>query len=310
VTKRSRTRILSLAAVGMTGLVLLSACGGDNGSSSSSTPAAGSSSFDPSSVTKDDALAAMVPASVSSDGTLNYGTDASYPPAEYVATDGTTIEGFDVDLGNAIAAKLGLTGSWANAPFDSLISRVMSGTYDVGMSAFTITPEREKQVDMTSYFQSGTSWAVPTGNPLGITPDNACGHKVAVQKATIQATDLAARSKQCTDAGNDPISMDEYVKQTDATTAVVSGKDDAMLADSVVVAYALIKTNGQLEVTGDVYDAAPYGIVTAKDAGDLAKAIQGAVQSLIDDGSYQQILDQWQVSQGAIDTSEVSPNVG
>jgi polar amino acid transport system substrate-binding protein len=304
----TRRRTIAALGLGLTATLTVAACG--SGSSGSTTPSAGgSASFDPSSVTKNDTIAAMVPASVSQDGTLSFGTDASYPPAEFVATDGTTIEGFDVDLGNAIAATFGLTGEWTNVPFDSLIPRVQSDTYEVGMSAFTITTEREQVVNMVSYFQSGTSWAVATGNPTNVTPDTACGHRIAVQKATIQAKDLAARNKACTDAGQDAISIDEYIKQTDATTAVVSGKDDAMLADSVVVAYAIAQTNGQLETTGDIYDAAPYGIVVNKPATDLASAIQAAVQALIDDGTYQKILDNWLVGDGAISTSDVNPSV-
>jgi polar amino acid transport system substrate-binding protein len=141
--------------VGLAGALALGACGSSSGGTSgSSSPSSSVASFDPSSVTKDDTLAAQVPASVSSDGVLSYGTDASYPPSEFVATDGTTIVGFDVDLGTAIANKLGLQAKWENAPFDSLITRVQSGTYEVGMSSFTINPDRLKQVNMISYYSA------------------------------------------------------------------------------------------------------------------------------------------------------------
>jgi polar amino acid transport system substrate-binding protein len=288
----------------------LAACGGDSTGTAGSTDTAGASaSFDPTTVAKDDTLAGQVPADVSSDGELSFGTDASYPPSEFIATDGTTIVGFDVDLGTAIAAKLGLTAKWENAPFDALITRVDDGTYEVGMSSFTVNADRVKQSNMISYFSAGTAWAVEAGNPMDITPDTACGHRVAVQKATVQVTDIEARSKACTDSGEQAIQVDQYVKQTDATTAVASGKDDAMLADSPVVAYAILLTNGQLEATGDIYDSAPYGIVVAKPQTELATAIQGAVQSLIDDGSYQKILDGWGVGAGAITTADVNPSV-
>jgi polar amino acid transport system substrate-binding protein len=76
------------------------------------------------------------------------------------------------------------------------------------------------------------------------------------------------------------------------------------------MAYAVEQTNGQLELLGEIYDAAPYGYVFAKAQADLAEAVQGAVQALIDDGSYQKILDEWGVGQGAITTSETNPDVG
>ena len=307
VTLTTRRRALALASIGLTATLALAACGGSSGTAG--TPAAGptSSSFDPSTVTADSALAAMVPSSVSSDGKLLYGTDASYAPSEFLADDGTTIIGFDVDLGMAIAAKLGLQGDFQNSNFDSIIVGVNKGRYDAGMSSFTIRSDREAEANMISYFSAGTAWAVKTGNPDNITPDTACGRVIAVQKATVQVDDLNARSKKCTDAGNDAISIQQYTLQSEATTAVISGKADAMLADSPIVAYAITQTNGQLEQTGDIYASAPYGIVVPKDATDFAKAVQGAVQALIDDGTYQTILDDWGVGDGAITKSQVNP---
>ena len=82
-----------------------------------------------------------------------------------------------------------------------------------------------------------------------------------------------------------------------------------MLADSPVCAYAVQKTNGSLELLGDIYDSAPYGYVLPKDATDFAKAIQGALQKLIADGSYKKSLDKWGVSQGAITSPEINPSV-
>jgi polar amino acid transport system substrate-binding protein len=83
-----------------------------------------------------------------------------------------------------------------------------------------------------------------------------------------------------------------------------------VLADSPVRAYAVEQTNGHLELLREIHDAAPYGYVFAKAQADLAEAVQGAVQALIDDGSYQKILDEWGVGQGAITTSETNPDVG
>jgi polar amino acid transport system substrate-binding protein len=94
------------------------------------------------------------------------------------------------------------------------------------------------------------------------------------------------------------------------TAAVVSGKDVAELADSPVVAYAVQQTNGQLDQIGDVYDSAPYGYVIAKDQTDFAQVIADAVQSLITDGTYQQVLEKWGVEAGAIDNPTVNPTVG
>jgi polar amino acid transport system substrate-binding protein len=292
------------AAVVAVGAMALSGCGGDSSTSGDSSP---TPSGVPS-VTVDDALAAQVPEAIKSTGKMTFGTDASYAPSEFFADDGSTIIGFDVDLGKAIAAKLGLEGTFENATFDSLIVGVQNGKYNAAMSSFTINPDRLKQVNMISYFDAGTAWAVQTGNPSGISIDDACGKTVAVQKATVQVPDIEDRSKACTEAGKPAINIQQYTLQSEATTSVVSGKADAMLADSPVTAYAITQS-GKLEQLGDVYGAAPYGIVVPKEETDLATAVQGAVNALIADGTYQAILDQWGVANGAITESEVNPVV-
>jgi polar amino acid transport system substrate-binding protein len=300
--KFSARSIAVLATVSSIGLV--SGCGG------SSSGGGGKQTVNTQS-SADAALAAKVPTAVKSDGTITIGVDSTYAPSEFLDTDGKTVIGFDVDVFDAVAAKLGLKTKWVTADFGTIIAGVDSGKYEVGVSSFTINSDREKQATMVSYFSAGTQWATQKGNPTGITPDNACGHKVAVQQDTVQVDDLNMRSKKCKDAGNKGITIDQYKAQDDATSAVVSGKDDAMLADSPVCAYAVQKTNGQLELNGDIYDSAPYGYVLPKDAttSGLADAISGALQEVINDGDYKKALDKWGVGQGAITTPEINPSV-
>lgn len=287
-------------ALGLGLALAVVACGG-NGSSGGGTATTKASGVD-------QALAAKVPAAVKADGKLLIGTDSTYAPSEFLATDGKTVIGFDVDLFNAVAGKLGLTTQWQSAKFDSIIPAVESGKYEVGVSSFTINDERKQQVNMVSYFSAGTQWGTKKGNPTGIQPDNACGKKVAVQSSTVQDTeDLPKRVAACKTAGKPAITIDRYQGQDQATASVVSGKDDAMLADSPVVAYAVKQTNGQLELLGDIYDSAPYGYVVKKDQTDFAQALQGAVAAVIADGTYKQILSKWGVDAGAITNSAVNP---
>ena len=255
----------------------------------------------------DETLAAKVPDAVKSDGKLLIGIDPTYAPNEFLDTDGKTPVGWDIDLFNAVAAKLGLETEWQSSRFADIIPGVQSGKFEVGVSSFTINDERKQQVNMISYFSAGTRWGSNKGNPTGIQPDNACGKKVAVQTATVQETeDLPQRNKDCESAGNPKITIDSYEDQGQATAAVVSGKDDAMLADSPIVTYA-VKQTGQLEMLGDVYEAAPYGYVIEKDRADFAQMIADAVSALISDGTYKTILDKWGVQAGAIDNPAVNP---
>lgn len=305
---KARRPVILCTGAGTLVLALV-ACGGSSGpaSSTASSSAGGSSSDLAAAVKADSDLAAKVPKTISSDGIIKSGTDATYAPNEFLDKDGKTVIGFDVDLFRAVAAKLGLKAEVSPAPFNAIIPGVSSGKYEIGVSSFTISSDREKQTNMVSYFSAGTQWASKKGNPDNVDPNNACGKKIAVQKATVQADDVTARSAKCTSAGKPAIQVDQYQGQDQATAAVVSGKDQAMLADSPVIAYGVVQTHGQLQKLGAIYDSAPYGYVVAKKDTAFADALAGAMNALIKDGTYKKILDSWYVGDGAMSNAQVNP---
>lgn len=296
-------RSAALAVALSAGALLLAACGSSSTSTSTTSSSGGSTGAATGSV--DSALAARLPASIKSAGVIKSGTDASYPPMESVGADGKTIEGFDVDLANAVAAKLGVKITLVNSPFDSIIPGIASGKYDLGFSSFTPTADRLKTVDFVNYLSNGTLWAVKPGNRAGIDKENACGKKVAVQKATTQVDDITARDKKCTSAGKPGITIDQYQLQTDATTAVISGKDDAMLADSPVISYAVTQSKGQVEQLGDQYGAAPTGVALPK-GGPLTPVIADALTAVVKDGTYQRILSKWGLAKLGVTTIQTN----
>jgi len=290
---------LGLVAASVAALAL-SACGSD----SLSGEPAGSSA--PSvSVSQNQDLSAKLPESIKSAGVIKVGTDSSYAPNEFLAGDGKTIQGMDIDVFNAVAAKFGVKAEYQTADFSSIINGVNGKKYDIGISSFTINDERKKQVNMVSYFSAGTQWASAEGNPKGVDPEKACGKTIAVQTGTVQDTDdLPVRQKAC---GSDKIEVLRYKDQGQATSAVVSGKADAMLADSPVVAYAVKQSGGKLAPLGEIYEAAPYGYVVPKAETEFADAIVEALKSSEADGSYQAALEKWGVEQGAISDFAVNP---
>lgn len=304
----SRTLTLRAAAVGVAALTFLSLAGCSGSSSGSSSSAASSTAALPS-VSADATLAAQVPDQFKTKGTLIVGADASYAPNEFIAEDGKSVVGMDVDLVDAVSAKLGLKAEFQNADFGTIILGVSSGKYDMGASSFTINSERLQQVNMVQYLKAGSLWAVQKGNPKKVDPDNACGLTVAVQKDTVQVDDLTTRSKKCTDAGKAAITQVVEVEQSKATADLVSGKADAMLADSPVTSYAVEQSEGALVTIGDLYDAAPYGIVLAKDNTEMSQLISKALTGLESDGTYKAILDKWGNAGGAVTEFTVNPSV-
>ena len=301
-----RNRAVVLAAIATTSLAL-TACGSSSLGTSSSSSSSTTTAAGVPTPTADPALVAKLPASLKSKGTITIGVDATYAPNEFLGADGKTVEGMDVDLFDAVAAKFGLKTQWQPAGFDTIILGVSSGKFDVGVSSFTVNTDREKQVNMVSYFNAGTQWVTKAGNPDKVDPNNACGLNIGVQKGTVQIDDLTAKSKTCTDAGKKPITQIVEQDQSKVTADVVSGKAAAMLADSPVGLYAVKQTGGQLEALGDIYDAAPYGFVVPKDQTDFAQAIADALKALAADGNYKAALDKWGNSSGAISDFAVNP---
>ena len=226
-----RTKLWRIAAVfAATGALALSGCAsGTNTSTQSSAPASGTAAA---SAEKVDEIANTVPEDIKSSGKLIVGVNIPYTPNEFKDESGKIV-GFDVDLMNAVAATLGLTAEYREADFAKIIPSIQGGTFNVGMSSFTDTKEREQTVDFVTYGSAGILWAQRPDNPVD--PNNACGKKVAVQATTTEETDeLPAKSKACTDAGKPAIQIVSFDGQDAATNAVVLGQADAMSADSPV----------------------------------------------------------------------------
>jgi polar amino acid transport system substrate-binding protein len=289
-----RPRTLPALALLASAAVLLTGCV-DNSASSQSGP----SSSAVASGEQDKAAVALLPDSVKSSGHLTIGTDATYAPNEYKDAEGKPT-GWEIELADAMAARLGLTTKYEIAKFDNILPGILGGKYDLGLSSFFDTKEREKQVDMVDYYTAGIQWATPAGKPID--PDNACGMKVAAQNGTTQALeDLPAKSTACTDAGKPAIDILGFDTQDEASSNVILGRAHAMTADSPVVQYAVKQSAGKLELAGDVYDVFFYGMPVAKGDDSVAKALQASLQSLMDDGTYGSILAKWGVEPGAID---------
>ncbi|MGO2141638.1 MAG: ABC transporter substrate-binding protein [Leucobacter sp.] len=251
----------------------------------------------------DDAAAALLPKELRDSGKIVIGTDAEYPPNEYKNDKGEPI-GWGVDLANAVAAKLGLTPEWEILGFDSIIPRIQEGVVNLGSSSFTDTVERQKSVDFVNFLNAGSLWVAPTGSDVN--PDDACGLTIAVQATTVQHTDeLPRRDAECKAAGKPGIEILPFDGQPEVTNAVVNGMADAFSADLPVSGDAVAKTGGQLEAIGEVFDAAPYGFATEKGS-DVTKAVQAALQSLMDDGTYLEILKGAGIESGALDKATIN----
>jgi polar amino acid transport system substrate-binding protein len=292
----TRSRLIAILAASGAATLVVAGCANNTESGGQPTSSVSVS------VGANSALSALVPAKIKSAGKLIVGVNVPYSPNEFV--QGGKVVGFDVDLLDATAKVLGLGTDYRQAAFEKIIPSVQAGTYDLGMSSFTDTKEREKTVDFVTYFNAGILWAARTGTHID--PNNACGLTVSVQSNTTeQQQQLPALSAACTKAGKKPIKVLSYTGQDSATNAVVLGKSDAMSADSPVTAYAIKQSGGKLVAAGKITAAAPYGWPIKKGS-TLVQAMQKALQSLINSGTYAQIAKKWGLQSGEIKTAVVN----
>ncbi|MBO9521331.1 MAG: ABC transporter substrate-binding protein [Nocardioidaceae bacterium] len=289
----------NLVITATAGLLLatgLSAC--TNASEKLATTPGKEASAAPAKVEVDQAAAGLVPAEFKSRGTVRVAMDASYPPFEMFAPDNKTIVGFDAEFATAVAAKLGLKAELVNVGFDTILTGLAAGRYDLAESSFSVTPEREKVVDFVEYLQGGAGIAVRPGNPddLKMDPMVLCGHTIAAQKGTTQAIEqLPAIAKQCTDAGKKAVRAELFPSQNDAVLALASSRVDGMMADSTAISYQGHLSGGKFELApGDIYEARPTGIALRKGTG-LQAAVSAAVKALYADGTVKALAQKWDI---------------
>jgi len=252
-------------------------------------------------------------------GKLIICSDLPYPPQEFFDDQGNPI-GSDVEIGQEIATRLGLTPEIQNSVFDTIIAALTGGKCDIIISAQNITADRTKQVNMVPFYQAGQSFVVAKGNAVGIkTQDDLCGKKIAAETGTTEVDYLKGTgdykgqglSAACTTAGKPAIDLKQFEKDSDAILALASGAVDAYFADYPVAANYANSRPDAFEVS-PIPQLAPalVGISVANDAGHkgLEKAVQTALISMINDGSYVAILQKYKDEAGAI-TADVASQI-
>jgi polar amino acid transport system substrate-binding protein len=299
--KIRRARKPLLAAVVFSIIALVAAgCGNGTATSTSTSPTPAAS---PSGAVSE--IAAQVPDSVKANGTLTVAADATYAPNEFIGTDGHTVVGLDADLAQALGQVLGLKVNVVNATFATIIPGLASGKYDLGISSFTDTKEREKTVDFVTYLVAGTSFYVKSaGGPNVSSLADLCGHTVAVEQGTTQQADAQAQAEKCKPG----MTVQVFNDQNAVNLALSSGRAQVAMADSPVAAYQVKQSNGTFKVSGSPYGTAPYGIAIPKNNG-MADPILAAVTQLMSDGTYTKILGKWGVQGGAITNPAINAGI-
>jgi len=244
----------------------------------------------------------LLPAAVKERGTLNAATTDGNAPWAFVDHATGEVVGVDADILNEAAKRLGLKIDWSVIQFSAGIPGVESGRYDFYVSAMADTKKREDVVNFIAYSQEGSGVIVPKGNPLGIqTMEDLCGKRVVIVTGSLFPQIIEEQNKTCAA----PIVMTETADQSGPYLAVASGQADATMNTYGVSNYTLkTATEGiqtQLELSPvKRFAPANQGIAFAKNQAELMAAIAGAMQAMNKDGTYQKIMEKWNVGDGAL----------
>jgi polar amino acid transport system substrate-binding protein len=290
-------------AVVVASLGLLAAC---SSSAKSANPPSSGGSTGPSTSQSSNPIRDLLPAAVKSKGSLTVATDATIGFPYAASAGGDKIEGLDVDLAQALGAVLGVDVTIKNIAFASLIPGIQAGRYDLAISAALDTLVREKQVDFVQFIKDGSAFLVKSGSSLkDLSLDKLCGVKVGALAGSAEAAALATQTATCTKDSKPAITISQFAALSDATLALQAGRIQVLAGGGLTGAYASSQSGGTVEVSGPLFGEAPVGIELPKD-GSLTPAFQKAMQTLIDNGSYQTILAKYGAQLGAIKVAEVN----
>lgn len=295
--KGHRLRQLSVSGIALLPLLaLLSACGssGKSASSPSSAPpnSPGSSATATAPAGEDPQAAALVPMAFRN-RPLNVAIYNDYPPAEFVLNG--KLVGYSPDIADAIGTVLGLKLHITGTAFETIIPGLVDQRYDMGVTTFNITPERQKVLDFITYLKSGTGFLVAATSSRAILgPMDLCGLRAGVITGSAQQQDVQQFSTACTAAGKKSIAIQTYPASSNAALAVESGRADVDVADQDTLGYVKSQSGNKFKLAPFVYQPTPLAIGIVKGS-SLGPAILSAMNVIIGNGVYGRIMTKWGV---------------
>ncbi len=222
------------------------------------------------------------------EGELHMATNASFPPYEMVADDGS-FEGIDVEIASAIAEKLGLTLVVDDMDFGSVVTSVQTGKEDIAMAGLTVTEERKENIDFTDSYATGVQVVIVPEDSDIQSIDDLEGKQIGCQEST---TGYIYCSDTPENGGYGEENVTAFPNGANAVQALLSGKVDCVVIDSQP-AQEYVKQNEGLKILETEFVTEDYAIGVSKDNPALRDAVNAVLKELIDDGTVQSIIDKY-----------------
>ncbi len=229
--------------------------------------------------------------------TLLFCSDISYPPEEFV--QGGKNLGSDIDIGTAVAKKMGMQAKFQNTGFDGIVAALLSNKCDAIISGMNDTPARRKAIAFVDYLNVGQSFMAKKGNPLHIkTPLDICGHAAGAQVATTNLETLQSLDKKCKAKGKKGVQIISFKEDPLGVVALKTGHLDIYESDSPPAVWYTTKDKS-IQIVGPPVNAIPVGIGIKKGS-SLQAPMQKAVNAIYKNGTMAKILKKWNMAPFAL----------
>jgi polar amino acid transport system substrate-binding protein len=248
-------------------------------------------------------IAALAPASAA-ENQITAGSITNSPPMISYAADGTTLQGVIPDLAAAMSKHLPKPIVFSAIAFEGLIPALQADRIDIAFTLMNDTPEREKVLDFVDFFRFSTMLLVQKGNPQKVEGlESLCGKSVSTVRGSTQIALIDEQNTRCAADHKPAVQNFEYTQPAEARLQVQNGRVAAFLGNSPVMIYlARTAGNGTIfdVVAGKEYQPVPVGIGLLKSNTALRDQLAKALQAIIADGTYKQILDKYGVANGGV----------
>jgi polar amino acid transport system substrate-binding protein len=238
-------------------------------------------------------LQAQTPLPLVDAGKLTWGMAATFPPFE--SMQDAKLVGFDVDMVEAMAAKMKLQSSPSGMEFKGLIPALLGNRIDIIVSGMYINDERKQVVDFIPYLRVGNQLLVTKGNPTHITgPDDLCGRRIVVPVGTIYEKEAQAHAADCQKDGKPALTVMSLTSTAVGALAIKEGRADVLIASTATDAALIKESPDAFETTGPVFENnTQLGIGISKEKPALRDALDTAFKSIVADGAVTDLIKKY-----------------
>lgn len=241
-------------------------------------------------------------ADIGDDGVLTSCVDPAFPPMEYMEDANASVPvGFDIDLTNAIAERLGVEAEFVSLEFSGLLPGLQSGRCDIVASGIYATPERLEAFGAQPYFNSAVVLVTAADNDEISSPEDLSGKTVAVQAGTNNLATIEALDAQLRADGKEGINIQTYPDQIDADQQIVVGRADATITQDTQLAFREIEQPGMFRIAYTYPESQTFAIFYNQDATALGGALETIVEEMREDGSLAEIATAWNLPEEGVE---------